>query len=469
MDTTRPSRRTRLRAALAGGAGLVIGLATGGALLFGSARHAAGDANPLPSLDPARLIDATHVPPLITVPGEAVTLRYDVYCPAPEDGAGDACDGAGTVYARAGTAGAFRALPLQLDPKADEGRYAVRLPESIAASPTGFSYYAILRNQETGVSMTLPPAGASAPQRSFRAAAPVDVDLGVHPFGTPRPPAQRLLDAPWGDGPGEAGLEGGPGTTPVGPGAFTVAADGTVTLLDQVHHQALALEPGATAPSAVPLAVNGTLADLAVDATGDLWVLETAGRGAPLLRGFGPKGALERVVPVAARTASQVRIGPAGPVVKQLPSEQWVPAVEDGVALGSRAQGLAAESARPVSRTRDVVVLREDDEVRVAIVGRSGVDRAWRLHSSTPLGEVQLAEPYADGVVVVVRSYTDDRSEFTVARLGSRGLVSSFSVAAADWAETAPLSRFRLAGSSVYRLGSTPAGVSVDRFELEVR
>ncbi len=46
---------------------------------------------------------------------------------------------------------------------------------------------------------------------------------------------------------------------------------------------------------------------------------------------------------------------------------------------------------------------------------------------------------------------------------------SSFSVAAADWAETAPLSRFRLAGSRVYRLGSTPSGVHVDRFDLEVR
>ena len=130
---------------------------------------------------------------------------------------------------------------------------------------------------------------------------------------------------------------------------------------------------------------------------------------------------------------------------------------------------MAAESARPVSRTRDVVVLREGDEVRVALVGRNGVDRAWRLRSSTPLGEVQLAEPYGDGVVVVVRSYTDDRSEFTVARLGARGLVTSFSVAAADWAETAPLSRFRLAGASVYRLGSTPAGVAIDRFDLEVR
>ena len=72
-------------------------------------------------------------------------------------------------------------------------------------------------------------------------------------------------------------------------------------------------------------------------------------------------------------------------------------------------------------------------------------------------------------MVLVVRSYTDDRAEFTVARLGARGLVGTFSVASADWAETAPLSRFRLAGSSVYRLGSTPDGVSIDRFDLEVR
>ncbi len=469
MDTMRPSRRKRLRAALAGAAGLAVGLTLGGSLLLGTARRAAGDANPLPSLDPARLIDATHVPALITVPGETVTLRYDVYCPAPEDAATDACDGAGTVYVRAGSAGPFRALELQLDRKVDEGRYAVRLPDALAASPSGFSYFAVLRNQATGASMALPPGGASAPQRSYRASAPLDVELGVHRFGASRSPTQRVLSALWGDGPAEAGLEGGPGSTPVGPGAFTVAADGTVTLLDQVHHRALALEPGATAPSVVPLAVNGTLADLAVDGAGDLWVLETAGRGAPLLRAFGRKGALERVVPLAGRTASQVRIGPAGPVVKQLPSEQWVPAVEDGVALGSRAQGLAGEPGRPVSRTRDVVVLRKDDEVRVALVGRNGVDRAWRLHSSTPLGEVQLAEPYADGVVVVMRSYTDDRSEFTVARLGARGLVTAFSVAAADWAETAPLSRFRLTGSSVYRLGSTPAGVAIDRFDLEVR
>ena len=469
MDSMRLSRRSRLRAALAGGAGLALGIALGGSLLFGLARQASGDANPLPSLDPARLIDATHVPPSITVPGEPVTLRYDVYCPPPDEAATDACDGAGTVYARAGNAGPFRSFPLRIDPRASEGRYTVKLPDEIAASPAGFSYYAVLRNAATGATTTLPPGAASAPQRSYRAPAAIDVDLGAHRFGTPRAPSKHVLETRWGDGPAEAGLEGGPGSTPVGPGAFAVGADGTVTLLDQVHRRALELRRGAAAPSAVPLAVNGTLADLAVDGDGTFWVLETAGHGAPLLRAFGPRGGQERVVPLADRTASQVRIGPAGPVVKQLPSEQWVPAVEDGAALGARAQELAAESARPVSRTRDVVVLRTADEARVALIGANGVERAWRVRSVTPFGEIQLAEPYGDGVVLVVRSYTDNRSEFTVARLGARGLLSTFAVSSADWAETAPLSRFRLAGSGLYRLGSTRDGVSIDRFDLEVR
>jgi hypothetical protein len=96
------------------------------------------------------------------------------------------------------------------------------------------------------------------------------------------------------------------------------------------------------------------------------------------------------------------------------------------------------------------------------------MERGWRVHSSTPLAEVQLAEPLGDGLLLVARTYTDTRDEFVAARLGRRGLVSSLSLDSADWAETAPLSRFRLAGSSLYQLGSSPAGVRVDRFDLEV-
>jgi hypothetical protein len=51
--------------------------------------------------------------------------------------------------------------------------------------------------------------------------------------------------------------------------------------------------------------------------------------------------------------------------------------------------------------------------------------------------------------------------------LGNRGLVRTFSLDSADWAEAAPLSRFRLVGHFLYQLGSTPAGLFVDRFDLE--
>jgi hypothetical protein len=81
---------------------------------------------------------------------------------------------------------------------------------------------------------------------------------------------------------------------------------------------------------------------------------------------------------------------------------------------------------------------------------------------------VQLAEPHGNRLVVVTKTYTDDRSEYVVLVLDRAGLVNRFAVESLEWAESAPLARFRLSGSSLYRLGSTPAGLSVDRFDLEV-
>jgi hypothetical protein len=454
--------------AAAGAAGALTGLVAAGVLLLGPASGAIGDSPAPPALDPARIIDATHVPPVLTLPGEQITLRYDVYCPPPAGTPGDECDAAGTVYVRAGDTGAFRALPLTLDRHAAEGRWAARVPSELARSRDGFSYYAVLRNRAAGTQVTLPAGGAAAPQRAYAAAAPIGVELGAHAFERARAATARPFSAVWGDGPEDAGLEGGRESEPVGPGSFVVGADGTVTVLDQVHHRALVASPG-RAVRDEPLDINGTLADLAGGGNGPLWVLETAGADAPMLKEFGRDGSAEDEVPLGTRTAAQLRMGPDGPVVKEYPSEQWVPAVEDGAPLGLRAQRRAAEPLRAVSATRQVAVVRTGDEVRVALVGPAGVERAWRVHSATPLAEVQLAEPYADGVLLVVRTYTDARAEFEVARLGPRGLMSSFSVAADDWAETMPLSRFRLSGASLYQLGSSPAGVHVDRFDLEVR
>jgi len=71
-------------------------------------------------------------------------------------------------------------------------------------------------------------------------------------------------------------------------------------------------------------------------------------------------------------------------------------------------------------------------------------------------------------LVLVVRTYTDDADEFVVLVLDRKGLEKSFSVDPADWAETAPLARFRLVGGSLFQLGSSPTGAFVDRFDLEV-
>jgi hypothetical protein len=88
--------------------------------------------------------------------------------------------------------------------------------------------------------------------------------------------------------------------------------------------------------------------------------------------------------------------------------------------------------------------------------------------SATPLGEVQLVAPSGSRVVVVVKTYTDERDEFLVLVLGPAGLAGRFALEPAQWAESAPLARFRLSGSSLYQLGSTLKGAFVDRFDLEV-
>jgi hypothetical protein len=161
-------------------------------------------------------------------------------------------------------------------------------------------------------------------------------------------------------------------------------------------------------------------------------------------------------------------MGPKGPVVLQQPAGQWMPAIANGVAVSPAEQSRAGRAGRPHRGGSEVVVLREGEyEVRAALIGANGIRRTWRVQSDTPLAEVQLAEPYRDGLALVVRTYTDDTAEFVVLVLDRKGVARRFALEANDWAETAPVSRFRLRGASLYQLGSTPAGLFVDRFDLE--
>jgi hypothetical protein len=415
-------------------------------------------------------ITAGHVPPLLTIPGERPTLRYAIVCPPPgvDPASGDSCDGAGDVYIRPGRSGSFERLPLVRGSDSAAGRYFADVPADSAFSSDGFSYYAVLRDQANGTMLTVPAGGADAPQQSYPLRAPVRVELAAHVFGSARRPDARVLDAPWGTGTGEAGLSGGNASIRIGPSSFDVMADGTVALLDEVNGRIQRWRAGALVDAVrvdVPAATN----DMGVGADGSIYVLD--GRGSagstPLIRTFAADGTLIRARHIAERTWSQMRIGPRGAIVHQEPSDQWMPVTDGAASLDRSAQVRAGTAGLPFPDGSHVIVLRSGGaEVRVARIVNGSVRASWRVVSATPLGEVQLAQPTGNRVVLVVKAYTDTQDEFQVLVLDGRGLRRQFSVASDQWADAAPLAHFRLAGSSLYKLGSSPAGAFVDRYDL---
>jgi hypothetical protein len=446
-------RRPSIRSLAGGAAGITAGV-IGGVVL--TAVSAAG---PGPAPEGAPVIDAAHVPPALTLPGEPIRLRYGIVCAPRDDGL--PCDGSGTVYIRTRRSGEFRPLTLRRGEESRDGRYYADVPRPDSAE--GFAYYAVLRDDATGRSITVPSGGAAAPQVSLPLRNAVSVALGRHAFGRVRAPDAEVARASWGSAPHDLGLGGSRELGFSGPSSFDVEADGTVDLLDSVNGRVMRWAHGRR--EVVPLPGATELADFGVATDGGFHVLDARGT----LRSFDAHGAPRWAQKLSDRTWAKLEEGAGGPVVLQQPSEQWMPVAEAGVPLTRAEQSHSAHAGRPLGNGHDILVDRVGtNELRLAEVGGQAVLRAWRVTSETPLGEVQLAERRGDDIVVVTRAYTDERDEFVVLVLSRPGLSATLSVASESWTETAPLARFRLARGSLYRLHTTQAGAVVDRFDLEV-
>jgi hypothetical protein len=456
-------------------AGLLIAVLLGalaGFLLLVGVTRASSDGQSVTAA-PA-FLDGTHLPPLLTAAGERPELRYDVYCSDAAETvteADSACGTSGSVFVRTGDSGAFERVPLRVDADAAQGRWVAEVPPAIARSHDGFSYYAVFSRAGSS-DLVLPPGGPDAPQRSLPLGRDVvDVHLAHHVFGHTRRPDARVAEAGWGDGPGDVGLEQGRNLPPTGGSSFDVDASGTVTLLDEAHRRLVRWSAGKRTPAMTPVAINGTIADLALAADGTVYVLEFTGGTARsgVLRAFGRNGS-EVASGATAGRASQVGIDQDGEaVVDDERSQQWIQVTAGGRILAEPAQGSSGHPGRRLVDGSEVVVLRRGSEIRLALTSPNGVRRSWRVTSDDPIAEVQLAEPLGHSLMVIARVFTDQRDEFEVLVLGQKGLVRSFALDSAAWAETSPLSRFRLVGPSLYRLGSTPSEVFVDRFDLEVQ
>jgi len=468
----RRRRERRIRSVVAMVAAITVGVVT--AVLVAGWTVATGARTGLLDLQDGSL-QVTNLPPLLRTADDRLDeLRYDVTCAAPETLPDLACDIAGTVFVRSGTTGSFQAIPLAVDPKSEVDRYVASLPADVASRPA-FSYYAVVHDNRTGETVTLPAGGAAAPQTSLLLTRPVTVSLGKHGFGTVDHAAARVASALWGDGPGRAGLEDGPQLEPIGASSFDVDATGTVRVLDEAHHQMLRFGAGhPNAPTALPLEVRGTIADLRANLDGGVDVLESVGApgDTPVLHRFDASGRTTGSWHTAEKTATALRVGPGGPLVLEYPSGEWMPVGATQTADSRTASASQLENASPGQRLADgrqIVAQREGSEARIALVDARGVTASWRIRSATPLAEIQLAEPFGSGVVVVLRTYSDTQDEFIALVLGTHGIERRLSIAPDDWAEAAPLARFRVVSSSLYHLGSTPTGMFVDRYDLEVR
>jgi hypothetical protein len=398
-----------------------------------------------------------HTPVLLARAGEPVELSYDVVCGAAKDEPGGHCSPSGSVFVRPAGGSKFSELPL-------ERETAGLLSAVVPARETGggFDYYVEMDNGR-GQTASLPEAGAASPQHVWPLESWTTVDLGAARFGAMRAPSSVVRGFSWGRGDTAIGLDSGREQSRIGPSAFDVAPDGTVVVLDQVNRRLVELRPGAK-PAHVPIDFVGGEGDLAVGADGSIYVLDSS--ETPMVRAFTAVGAPIAATPLGETTADMVRIGPSGPLVHAYPSEMWLPTGPGRPPLAAEQQLAAAQPARSVEGGLAVVVRASPAEVKVALVRGEHVVHTWRLHSETSFSEVQLAEPYRGGMVVVVRLWNEKRAEFRVLRLAPGGLVESFAVEPAEWAETASLSRFRLHGDTLYQLRSDPSGVEIARFEI---
>jgi hypothetical protein len=337
-----------------------------------------------------------------------------------------------------------------------------------------FSYYAVIRDNTTGRSITVPQGGSAAPQFSFSIGGPT-TDLGEHTFGSTRPATARVASASWGSGDGQVGLEDGI-DMPTGGSAFDVDAAGNVYLLDEANARLLKFTGGG-APTPTPLpGLAGVRADLRIDGSGTAYVLEMANTAfpKPLLRAYSSDGTALSSSPIADAAAAQIRLSGNTAYVSEYPSSMWAPVlqasgrmpVDSSTQLGRAFPGGPAASG-------NAVVLSTGNEIRIGTYAPRGITyqlTSYRIRSSTPVADIQLAQTVPGGRLVVVFSvYTETDHEYEVVVIDPYGTVADqFAVPASEWAQSMPLSRFRLVGSSLYELGSTDGGVFVDRYDLGV-
>lgn len=430
----------------------------------------------------------TLIPGHLALPGDRIAVSYAVDTPG-------VAAPTGALFVRNDTMASFERVPLALKRGVLQAVVPARL-----IRPQKLSYYAVVRDPDTGRSASIPRAGARAPEVVLVPEKPVVVRLGAHRFGRPHVPGVLVARAAARDvgwrlpRPGEEG-------TPFGPQTFVVSPDRSVWLADGINARLLVWRAGhpGTVARTVPLPLYQAESDVALGPADTYYVL----RGLPPPK---PRTVLERVSTSGRIWQSELagifsdqngdlslntalRIGPdarlyavSGRPASTGGERGWRPvATANGRRMSVAAQRLGdfwpfqplAGGLRLLATVYSPRVNVSPREARFALVDRRGrVVRSWRVLSRTDINFNHATPDLVGGDPVVVLDVTSGTGqgfkwEYLVLRLGPRGTSARLTLSHAFFGDQL-LADVKIGPDGrLYQLESSPTtGVAVRRYSL---
>jgi hypothetical protein len=472
-----------------------MSLALASSTVLGSVVLSVAAAAP-PAAPAARSLSAHQEPRGIgnlIAPGDRVEIGYTLDTPGVRSATG-------SLYVRNDLRRGFSRLPLKLN--RGLGQLWGLVPGRMVRGQKLF-YYAVIRDQGTGRSVTVPAAGARSPKVAWVLEKPLVVRLGTHSFGNLDAPEAvvaraRPDEVGWRDPPPGEGLRAGPQT-------FLVARDGSVWLDDELNDRVLVWEPGrpdAVARS-VPLPPRSEDSDIAFGPAGTLYVTRLVGTGRATRIVLDRVTASGKVLwethlggeysPLAKTFVlganSHLSVGPEGTLYclafMALPGDEWgwMPvATPDGRALSPAAQRRGthwpfqpvAGGLRLLSETyAPPGAETAPHEARYALIDRHGrLVRGWRILSRTDLSATSLTPELVGGDLVAAVGVTAGsdpvaNQEYVVLRLGPDRVHARLILRRALWGGALTRDLRLGADGKLYQLSSSPSmGVAIQRYSL---
>lgn len=416
------------------------------------------------STEPRSALELYYSNPLLVRAGERVRIPVDAVCVTPE---GTPCDSTVFLDVREAEGGGWRsgsadATPaLQFDVTASAAR-------SVAVAGSGYVEFR-LRAESAGGTASLPPVELADPLRFFVTERMPVLQMPAVTFGEVREPTTELY-LPWGTGSNRAGLSLGNESLTLGPSSFDVDEEGRIHLLDGLQGRVAVFADGRLVRES-PVEASPR-ASMALSPDRGAYILDERDDIVSLVRIDG-RGEVTGTAVVGRGIAGQVRTVAGEPYVNLYPLDAWVPASFEGGPSG----GIAGDSDRvflglPTVSGAELLRIGDQDGIRLAMARDALVTDAVELRSGQLLGGLLLAESDGgNGYWVVVHTWREvptPADQYQVLHVAGGRIVSTFAVGDDRFAETPPLSRFRLgADGALYQMRTSPDGMRIVRFDLE--